>query len=111
MVADETYGCRGWNWWAWGLKSGKGADMDFLSVASKAFHCNHGKAYPFWKGVQEKLKKQTKGKELAQSKEVSLFWSGMVESVQVMGSFDGWSHGEYHQQGIPRRREEPLLIV
>ncbi|PWA99675.1 Immunoglobulin E-set [Artemisia annua] len=46
-------------------------------------------------GVQEKLKKQIKDVELAQSKEVSLFWSGMAESVQVMGSFDGWSHGEY----------------
>ncbi|GJZ20811.1 leucine-rich repeat receptor-like serine/threonine-protein kinase BAM1 [Tanacetum coccineum] len=21
MVADETYGFRGWNWWVWGLKS------------------------------------------------------------------------------------------
>ncbi|PWA50134.1 Immunoglobulin E-set [Artemisia annua] len=45
--------------------------------------------------VQEKLKKQIKDVEIAQSKEVSLFWSGMAESVQVMGSFDGWSHGEY----------------
>ncbi|XP_024977946.1 protein PTST, chloroplastic [Cynara cardunculus var. scolymus] len=46
-------------------------------------------------GIQEKLKKQIKDVELTQSKEVSLFWSGMAESVQVMGSFDGWSHGEY----------------
>ncbi|KAI7749047.1 hypothetical protein M8C21_009953 [Ambrosia artemisiifolia] len=46
-------------------------------------------------GMQEKLKKQIKDVELAQSKEVTLFWSGMAESVQVMGSFDGWSHGEY----------------
>nr|XP_043617585.1 protein PTST, chloroplastic [Erigeron canadensis] len=46
-------------------------------------------------GIQEKLKKQIRDVELAQSKEVSLFWSGMAESVQVMGSFDGWSHGEY----------------
>ncbi|XP_052626591.1 protein PTST, chloroplastic isoform X2 [Lactuca sativa] len=45
-------------------------------------------------GVQEKLKKQIKEVELAQSKEVSLHWYGMAESVQVMGSFDGWSHGE-----------------
>lgn len=45
-------------------------------------------------GVQEKLKKQIKEVELAQSKEVSLYWYGMAESVQVMGSFDGWSHGE-----------------
>ncbi|KAL9994600.1 putative [Hydroxymethylglutaryl-CoA reductase (NADPH)] kinase [Helianthus debilis subsp. tardiflorus] len=46
-------------------------------------------------GMQEKLKKQIKDVELAQSKEVTLSWSGMAESVQVMGSFDGWSHGEY----------------
>ncbi|KAL4582423.1 hypothetical protein LXL04_006972 [Taraxacum kok-saghyz] len=45
-------------------------------------------------GVQEKLKKQIKEVELAQSKEVWLYWSGMAESVQVMGSFDGWSHGD-----------------
>lgn len=44
--------------------------------------------------VQEKLKEQIKDVELAQSKEVHLFWCGMAESVQVMGSFDGWSQGE-----------------
>ncbi|XP_071711315.1 protein PTST, chloroplastic isoform X3 [Rutidosis leptorrhynchoides] len=51
--------------------------------------------YSRLQGVQEKLKKQKKDVELVESKEVSLFWSGMAESVQVMGSFDGWSHGEY----------------
>ncbi|KAK8546643.1 hypothetical protein V6N12_027419 [Hibiscus sabdariffa] len=30
-----------------------------------------------------------------ESKEVGLFWCGMAESVQVMGSFDGWSQGEH----------------
>ncbi|KAK2986708.1 hypothetical protein RJ640_010933 [Escallonia rubra] len=45
--------------------------------------------------VQEKLKEQIKDVDAAQSKEVSLFWCGMAESVQVMGSFDGWSQGEH----------------
>lgn len=45
--------------------------------------------------VQGKLKKQIKGVKAAQSKEVPLFWIGMAESVQVMGSFDGWSQGEH----------------
>lgn len=44
--------------------------------------------------VQEKLKKQLKDVHLVQSKEVHLFWNGVAESVQVMGSFDGWSEGE-----------------
>ncbi|KAM7524290.1 hypothetical protein LguiA_014192 [Lonicera macranthoides] len=45
--------------------------------------------------VQQKVKEQIKDVEGARSKEVSLFWSGMAESVQVMGSFDGWSQGEH----------------
>ncbi|GMH20359.1 hypothetical protein Nepgr_022200 [Nepenthes gracilis] len=45
--------------------------------------------------VQEKLKEQIKDVEAAQSREVPLFWIGMAESVQVMGSFDGWSKGEH----------------
>ncbi|KAI9159705.1 hypothetical protein LWI28_001133 [Acer negundo] len=45
--------------------------------------------------VHEKLKDQIKDVGAAQSKEVSLFWSGMAESVQVMGTFDGWSQGEH----------------
>ncbi|XP_041003367.1 protein PTST, chloroplastic isoform X3 [Juglans microcarpa x Juglans regia] len=44
--------------------------------------------------VREKLKEQIKDVDGAQSKEVSLFWCGMAESVQVMGTFDGWSQGE-----------------
>ncbi|KAL6960854.1 hypothetical protein U1Q18_038619 [Sarracenia purpurea var. burkii] len=47
------------------------------------------------KVVHEKLKDQIKDVEAAQSKEVSLFWYGMAESVQVMGTFDGWSQGEH----------------
>ncbi|XP_042503140.1 protein PTST, chloroplastic [Macadamia integrifolia] len=45
--------------------------------------------------VHEKMKEQMKDVEAAQSKEVQLFWCGMAESVQVMGSFDGWSQGEH----------------
>ncbi|XVE72213.1 hypothetical protein DITRI_Ditri11bG0021400 [Diplodiscus trichospermus] len=45
--------------------------------------------------VQKKLKEQIKDVVAAQSKEVPLFWCGMAESVQVMGSFDGWSQGEH----------------
>ncbi|CAA0406396.1 Immunoglobulin E-set [Arabidopsis suecica] len=44
--------------------------------------------------VQKKMKEQIKGVEAAQSKEVHVFWIGMAESVQVMGSFDGWSQRE-----------------
>ncbi|KAG7543916.1 AMP-activated protein kinase glycogen-binding domain [Arabidopsis thaliana x Arabidopsis arenosa] len=44
--------------------------------------------------VQKKLKEQIKDVEAAQSKEVHVFWIGMAESVQVMGSFDGWSQRE-----------------
>ncbi|WCJ25227.1 5'-AMP-activated protein kinase-related [Euphorbia peplus] len=45
--------------------------------------------------VHENLKEQIKDVDTAQSKEVHLFWIGMAESVQVMGSFDGWSQGEH----------------
>ncbi|XP_038721874.1 protein PTST, chloroplastic isoform X2 [Tripterygium wilfordii] len=45
--------------------------------------------------LHEKLEEQIKDVEAARSKGVKLFWSGMAESVQVMGSFDGWSQGEY----------------
>ncbi|KAL7231535.1 hypothetical protein ACSBR2_009727 [Camellia fascicularis] len=44
--------------------------------------------------VHEKVKGQIKDVDAAESKEVSLFWCGMAESVQVMGTFDGWSQGE-----------------
>ncbi|XP_027334520.1 protein PTST, chloroplastic [Abrus precatorius] len=45
--------------------------------------------------VNEQLKEQIKDVDVAQSKEVSVFWFGMAESVQVMGNFDGWSQGEH----------------
>ncbi|CAJ2640781.1 unnamed protein product [Trifolium pratense] len=47
------------------------------------------------KAVHEQLTEQIKDVDVAQSKEVSVFWAGMAESVQVMGSFDGWSQGEH----------------
>ncbi|QCD98471.1 protein PTST, chloroplastic isoform X2 [Vigna unguiculata] len=45
--------------------------------------------------VHDQLKEQIKDVDAAQSKKVSVFWIGMAESVQVMGSFDGWSQGEH----------------
>uniref|UniRef100_A0A7N0V5D3 AMP-activated protein kinase glycogen-binding domain-containing protein n=1 Tax=Kalanchoe fedtschenkoi TaxID=63787 RepID=A0A7N0V5D3_KALFE len=45
--------------------------------------------------VSEKLRDQIKDVDAAQSTEVTLFWRGMAESVQVMGTFDGWSQGEH----------------
>ncbi|XP_057491612.1 protein PTST, chloroplastic isoform X2 [Actinidia eriantha] len=47
------------------------------------------------KAVQEKFMEQIKDVDAAQSKEMPLFWIGMAESVQVMGTFDGWSRGEH----------------
>ncbi|GAA0168235.1 hypothetical protein LIER_22997 [Lithospermum erythrorhizon] len=47
------------------------------------------------KAIQEKLKEQIKDVNAEQSKDVPLSWSGMAESVQVMGSFDGWTQGEH----------------
>ncbi|KAK4367915.1 hypothetical protein RND71_011707 [Anisodus tanguticus] len=44
--------------------------------------------------IREKLKEQIKDVEAVQAKEVPLSWVGVAESVQVMGSFDGWSQGE-----------------
>ncbi|KAL6507476.1 hypothetical protein OROGR_023671 [Orobanche gracilis] len=45
--------------------------------------------------VQEKLEGQIEDVDAAQSQEVPLFWHGVAENVQVMGSFDGWSEGEH----------------
>ncbi|CAL9105019.1 unnamed protein product [Musa textilis] len=43
--------------------------------------------------IHEKVKEQIKDVD-ALKFEVTLFWVGMAESVQVMGSFDGWTQGE-----------------
>lgn len=45
--------------------------------------------------LHEKLKEQIDDVDAVRLKEVPLFWCGMAESVQVMGSFDGWSQGEH----------------
>ncbi|KAL6010124.1 hypothetical protein ACLOJK_000555 [Asimina triloba] len=63
--------------------------------------------------VHDKIKEQMEGVEAIKLKDVELFWYGMAEidvtapwahpgfgqqvgtTVQVMGSFDGWSEGEY----------------
>ncbi|KAL2333231.1 hypothetical protein Fmac_014444 [Flemingia macrophylla] len=45
--------------------------------------------------VRGQLKEQINDVEVARSKEVSVFWVGMAESVQLMGTFDGWSQGEH----------------
>ncbi|KAK9682268.1 hypothetical protein RND81_10G067900 [Saponaria officinalis] len=45
--------------------------------------------------LRENIEDQIKDVDAAQSKEVHVFWIGMAESVQVMGSFDGWSQGEH----------------
>lgn len=42
----------------------------------------------------EKLLEQIKGVDGMQFREVALVWYGMAEDVKVMGSFDGWIHGE-----------------
>lgn len=42
--------------------------------------------------VHEKVKTHTKN--IDSVKDIELFWGGMAESVQVMGSFDGWTQGE-----------------
>ncbi|XP_023731816.1 methylthioribose-1-phosphate isomerase isoform X2 [Lactuca sativa] len=57
-------------------------------------------------GVKEKLKKQIKEVELAQSKEVSLHWYGMAESVQVIGGiYVSFSHlGEIRTFGMLHSR-------
>ncbi|KAL0381461.1 UNVERIFIED_CONTAM: protein PTST, chloroplastic [Sesamum angustifolium] len=45
--------------------------------------------------VLEKCSQQIKDVNAAQAQAVQLFWNGVAESVQVMGSFDGWSQGEH----------------
>ncbi|WOL09238.1 protein transport protein Sec61 subunit alpha-like [Canna indica] len=47
------------------------------------------------KAIHEKVKEQIKDVSTLKFEEVTLSWVGMAESVQIMGSFDGWSQGEY----------------
>lgn len=44
--------------------------------------------------VHEKMKEQIKDVVSLKFEEVNVSWIGMAESVQVMGSFNGWSQGE-----------------
>ncbi|KAJ6833744.1 uncharacterized protein M6B38_338605 [Iris pallida] len=48
--------------------------------------------------THKKLKEQIKDDGALRFEEVTLYWVGMAESVQVMGSFDGWSRGEEMSQ-------------
>ncbi|KAJ4797985.1 PROTEIN TARGETING TO STARCH (PTST) [Rhynchospora pubera] len=44
--------------------------------------------------MHEKIKEQIVDVDSFKFQDVTVTWVGMAESVQVMGSFDGWSHGE-----------------
>jgi hypothetical protein len=37
---------------------------------------------------------QIKDVDSLKHQEISVFWVGIAENVQIMGSFDGWSQGE-----------------
>ncbi|XP_068652543.1 protein PTST, chloroplastic isoform X2 [Aristolochia californica] len=60
----------------------------------------NGKSIPSYllsrlEAFQGNLKEQVKGVDAAKYKDVELLWFGMAETVQVVGSFDGWSEGEH----------------
>ncbi|KAG2655838.1 protein PTST, chloroplastic-like [Panicum virgatum] len=44
--------------------------------------------------VYGKIMEQIKDVDSLKPREVSVYWVGMAENVQIMGSFDGWSQGE-----------------
>ncbi|KAF7088522.1 hypothetical protein CFC21_091625 [Triticum aestivum] len=44
--------------------------------------------------VHDKVMAQIKDIESLRPREITVHWVGMAENVQIMGSFDGWSHGE-----------------
>ncbi|CAM0947130.1 unnamed protein product [Alopecurus aequalis] len=44
--------------------------------------------------VHERVMVQIKDVESLRPREIAVCWVGMAENVQIMGSFDGWSHGE-----------------
>ncbi|KAL6888630.1 hypothetical protein ACP4OV_009656 [Aristida adscensionis] len=44
--------------------------------------------------VHDKVIEQIKDVDSLKPQEVSVYWVGMAENVQIMGSFDGWSQGE-----------------
>ena len=44
--------------------------------------------------VHDKVMEQIKDVDSLKHQEISVFWVGIAENVQIMGSFDGWSQGE-----------------
>ncbi|KAF8685957.1 hypothetical protein HU200_043882 [Digitaria exilis] len=44
--------------------------------------------------VHDKVMEQIKDVDSLRPQEISVYWVGMAENVQIMGSFDGWSQGE-----------------
>ncbi|CAN6230250.1 unnamed protein product [Urochloa humidicola] len=44
--------------------------------------------------VHCKVMEQIKDVDSLKPQEISVYWVGMAENVQIMGSFDGWSQGE-----------------
>lgn len=44
--------------------------------------------------VHERVMVQIKDVDSLRPREIAVYWVGMAENVQIMGSFDGWSHGE-----------------
>lgn len=44
--------------------------------------------------LHERVKEKIMNADSQKFEEITLLWVGMAESVQVMGSFDGWSQGE-----------------
>uniref|UniRef100_A0A0D9VBZ2 AMP-activated protein kinase glycogen-binding domain-containing protein n=1 Tax=Leersia perrieri TaxID=77586 RepID=A0A0D9VBZ2_9ORYZ len=44
--------------------------------------------------VHDKVMEQIKDVDCLKPQEISVYWVGMAENVQIMGSFDGWSEGE-----------------
>ncbi|KQJ93207.1 hypothetical protein BRADI_3g03160v3 [Brachypodium distachyon] len=44
--------------------------------------------------VHDKVMLQIKDVESLRPREIAVYWVGMAENVQIMGSFDGWSYGE-----------------
>lgn len=44
--------------------------------------------------VHDRVMVQIKDVDSLRPREIAVYWVGMAENVQIMGSFDGWSHGE-----------------
>uniref|UniRef100_A0A0E0CF58 AMP-activated protein kinase glycogen-binding domain-containing protein n=1 Tax=Oryza meridionalis TaxID=40149 RepID=A0A0E0CF58_9ORYZ len=44
--------------------------------------------------VHDKVMEQIKDVDSLKHQEISVYWVGIAENVQIMGSFDGWSQGE-----------------